>query len=434
MSEPKLLRYKRRIKDWEKQFLAENGKLPSKSDCKADKEIWKAYKTYTQLKEADKIVKPQEKEGSGKPIDTAKEEKSKSTASAKADPELEDNEELQEPELGLNAEFGPTPQANGKVLSIFDMIVSPPESSPLKQKKQDISIGQFSSPTKPLSYLPSPRKAHSADVFKTPTKAPRKLQFTDLTPLRGSPTKKSVLAQLQQASSPQKPLTVTELTLGEETPLYLGKVNKMFLFKEEDSDSSPIKRNVYSTPVKKSTSPVNFNTTPSPLKPLRLLSFGSKKSLSALFHECQNLKIDEEFEAQKEEIEREIEASGVKDIQEGEIEEPAPSRKRKRITQKRTTRNWKIKPRGENETEEFDGKDVHAELQKIHEGELKEFLEYMENGEDVDDAITDDDETYVKPDLFKTSGKKKKPLSNNYQRLKINDPRTKRFKQRMKRR
>lgn len=423
MSEPKLLRYKRRIKDWEKQFLAKNGKLPSKSDVKADKEIWKAYKTYNQLKEADKDIKPLEKE-----------QKTEVTQEAAGDIEQEQDAELEKPELGMNAEFGPTPQANGKVLSIFDMIVSPPESSPLKKKSQNISIGHFSSPSKPLDHLPSPKKSHPPDVFKTPTKAPRKLQFTDLTPSRGTPTKQSILAQLQQASSPQKKmLNAADVIEGEETPLYLGKVNKMFLFKEDDSETSPIKRNTYSTPVKESLASVTFNTTPSPLKPLRLLSFGNKKSLSDLFHECQNLEIDEEFKAQKQEIENELEANAVNESEEVATEESAPSRKRKRITQKRTTRRWKIKPRGENEAEDFEGKDVHSEMQKIREEEQKEFLEYME-GDNADDSATDDDETYVKPDLFKTSGKKKKTLSNNYQRLKINDPRTKRFKQRMKRR
>lgn len=412
MSEPKLLRYKRRIKDWEKQFLAKNGKLPSKNDVKADKEMWKAYKIYNQLKESDRHT------------NVTKEENAESVK------EVNDQQEPEQSELGINAEFGPTPQANGKVLSMFDMIVSPPESSPLKTKSQGIISRQFSSPSKPLHPFASPEKPPMTDVFKTPTKAPRKLQFTDLTPSRGSPTKKSVLEQLQKASSPQK--RSSNVTDAYETPKYLGKVNEMFLFREEDSDASPIKRNSYTTPVKSSLSPVAFNTTPSPLKPLRLLSFGSKKSLSDLFHECQNLEIDEEFEAQQQEIERELEASAKKEEDIDETEEIAPSRKRKRITQKRTTRRWKIKPRGENETEEFAGKDVHAEMQKIHEEDQREFLEYMD-GDDADDVVTDDDETYVKPDLFKTSGKKKKTLSNNYQRLKINDPRTKRFKQRMRR-
>lgn len=425
MSESKLLRYKRLIKDWEKQFLAENGKLPSKSDCKADKEIWKAYKTYNQLKETDKTAKPPEKRVESKSTRNVEDEMVSKTDNG--------SEQL---ELAFNAEFGPTPQANGKVLSIFDMIVSPPESSPLKKKGRESSVPQYSSPEKSLSYLPSPQKTHSVDTFKTPTKAPRKLQLTDLTPSRRSPSKQSVLSQLQQASSPQKPLKVAESNAGEETPLYLGKVNKMFLF--NDTDASPIKSNNYSTPVKEPVSLATFNTTPSPLKPLRLLSFGSKKSLSALFHECQNLEVDQEFKAQKQENEREIQASVVEGEEEAESVEPSTSRKRKRITQKRTTRRWKIKPRGEHETEEFDGKDVHAELQKIQDYEQKTFEDYMQIKDDESDVITDDDdnedEIYVKPDILNSSGRKKKTLSNNYQRLKINDPRTKRFKQRMKRR
>lgn len=432
-----ILHYKRRIKEWEKSFFEKNGKIPSKTDVKAEKEIWKAYKTYNQLK-AKEAESSKENETKSKKSKHAKEEEHAEKPEGEGesgDEKTIQNSPQQAP--SLHAEFGPTPQANGKVLSIFDMVMSPPESSPLKGKRSVQIESSFSSPTKPVSHLPSPKKHMSSEVFKTPTKAPRKLQFADLTPSNSSPSKKSLLSRLQQVSSPEK--EPAPQNVGTETPLYLGKINKKFLFKDEEEEASPVKQHEPSTPTKMSLSPANFNTTPSPLKPERLLSFGSRKKLSDLFHECQNLEIDEEFEAQKVEIEQEIEAGAVNG-NDDKLDESFVGRKRKRITQKRTTRRWKIKPRGENdEATVFEGKDVHAELQKMHEEEQKQLNEYMASGvnDDIiptDDDDNDDDDTFVRPEILKPRSMKSKNLSANYQRLKINDPRSKRFKQRMKRR
>lgn len=445
-----LLDYKKRIKEWEKLFLAENGKLPSKSDVKANKDIRKSYKTYNYLKEK---LKKQTDNGAGNDKYKALEALEVSSKSPQLPQEpqlLEISMDFTDDDLDgedadsmahtiANAEFGPTPQANGKVLSIFDMILSPPDSSPLKLKTP--FIDHQSSPVKAG---PGSAPQH---MFRTPTKAARKIQFTDLTPSRASSGKSSIMAKLRQASSPRKadePAPGEEFTTPTkayvdnimETPFYLGKVNNKFLFK--DSNTSPV-GNILTTPTKASPSGT-FQVSPSPLKPERIISFGSTRSVSEIFNAIPQLDF-EEFEAQKLEIEKELQQNNEKTSSIDKLTEHIPqTRKRKVLTQKRTTRRWKMKPNAPIDYEDaFEGKNIHDEIKKLDEDERKCFAEYMEGQKSNDEGLEEDedgDEEELAPRSahVNTNSKKLKPISNNFQRLKINDPRTKRFKQRMRRR
>lgn len=400
MSEDRLLQYKRRIKEWEKRFHAEHGRVPSKADCKADEQIWKAYKTYNQMKL--RAQKPDKENTSAK---------SDKGATVHIDVALTEDEE-EHVELVKNAELGPTPQANGKVLSIFDMVLSPPESSPLKQR----GAGLFVSPSKP-----------ALGEFKTPTKAVKKLGFADLTPSRAG--KPSIMLRLEQASSPRAvtPKSVQKEAVVE-TPFYLGKVNNKFLFREDGPGDVP---SLPSTPTR-SPSAVNFQVSPSPLKSQRFLSFGPAKKVSDLFLDYQSMTMDEDFEAQRLELEKELEEQKAEDAK-VKVEQPEPSRfmkkRKKTLTQKRTTRRWKIKPKQGEAGDAFEGKDVHAEIEKLQAQQRDNLEEYMGSGSESEES---EEEEFVAPK--RPASTKINPVSNNFQRLKINDPRAKKFKQRMKRR
>lgn len=437
-TEAQLLEYKKRIKEWEKLFHAENGRLPTKNDVKANNDIRKAYKTYNQLKERSK--RHSRTNETNKSASAAKSEKPLENKPLNISIDTSDDELSGEESKTLapmaNAEFGPTPQANGKVLSIFDVIMSPPESSPLKLKQSSMV---HSSPVK--------MKQSSEHMFKTPTKAVKKIEFADLTPARGSGGKSSVMAKLRQASSPQKPgtsveqewpATPTKSSSGPviETPFYLGKVNNKFLFRDSDAGTSPV-ADIFTTPTK--ASPANtFQVSPSPLKPQRMISFGSTRSVSEIFNDSRNIDF-EELEAQKLEIEKELELMEEQNGESEEEREQIPqTRKRKVLTQKRTTRRWKIKPNSFLDKEDaFEGKNIHDEIKKLEENERKKTEEYMNGG---DDDITEEKEEEVELIEAATklkaiaANKKLRPISNNFQRLKINDPRTKKFKQRMRRR
>lgn len=427
-----LLDHKKRIKEWEKLFFVQHGRIPDRSDVKANKDIQKAYKTYNHLKA--KASRPEPEKTRENDSKSAKQTVQQNKYSA--DPpqhklldvsiDLTDEDE-DEMEALANAELGPTPQANGKVMSIFDMIMSPPYSSPLKEKNP------------PANDLLSPTKAFNTQEFKTPTRAAQRILLSDLTPSRGSIGKPSILAKLREASSPQKSgseSTVTTPTKSSanvvETPFYLGKINNKFLFR----DPAPtIPAAEITTPTKSSA--VAFQVSPSPLKPQRMVSFGSTRSVSEIFNDNRSINI-EEFADQQLELEKELQDM-EKALSDDEPESLLQSRKRKVLTQKRTTRRWKIKPNAQLDKEDgFEGKDIHEELRKLDETERKNYALYMEGpkNEDLDeeDGEEEEEEIPVAKKVATAANKKLKPISNNFQRLKINDPRSKRFKQRMRRR
>lgn len=428
-----LLDHKKRIKEWEKLFLAEHGRIPDKSDVKANKDIRKAYKTYNHLKERASGLKPENTRD--KDNKTTKQAVQKDQFSSEplqhklldVSIDLTDDDDDDEMEAIANAELGPTPQANGKVMSIFDMIMSPPDSSPLKQKNP------------PVKDLSSPSRMHNTQEFKTPTRAAQRILLTDLTPSRGSNGKPSIMAKLREALSPQKSGNGTAMTTPTkpsatvvETPFYLGKINNKFLFQDP---TSKIPAAEITTPTKSSA--VAFQVSPSPLKPQRMVSFGSTRSVSDIFNDNRSINI-EEFADQQLELEKELQIM-EKALPDDESESLPQSRKRKVLTQKRTTRRWKIKPNAQLEKEDgFEGKDIHEELRKLDETERKNYALYLEGSKKEDLEEEEDEEEEEEIPIAKkvatAADRKLKPISNNFQRLKINDPRSKKFKQRMRRR
>lgn len=419
-----LLECKLQIKEWEKKFSAAHGRVPSRADVKADEAIWKAYKMYNSMKKSQ----PNGKRVSGKaPSDSKPKESSSGTLQEKPEKAEHNFEELKSSIDSLqinivisddeerldpvqNAELGPTPQANGKVLSMFELMISPPESSPLRRNE-------------------SPLKRKAQEPFKTPTKAVTRINLADLTPSRGS-----LADKLRMASSPARAVTPkSSANDAMETPAYLGKINNKFSLSESGRhslESSPSK--VFETP-RRSRIEENFQVSPSPLKSQRYLSFGASKKVSDIFQVLQSLNQDEEFQSQKLQIEQELAELSQKEVpeQEPQLNPQELKRRKKATTQKRTTRRWKIKPRSEGALDDvFDGKDVHEEIYKMENAERTNLLLYMESA--LEDESTEEDEEPLPRKAAPST--KINPVSNNYQRLKINDPRAKKFKQRMKRR
>lgn len=318
---------KRQIKQWEHAFERQHGRPPAKADIKRDASTRRLYREYKALRAAPAAAP------AAAPV-----------VSPPPSPQL----------LRASAELGPTPQAHGKVLSIFDVKVTPPQSSPLRKGK-----------------------------FKTPTKAAR----LDVTPARtpaGSPMKRSLLAQL---------------TAVEETPRYM--------------------RPEPSTPTRPRTA---FQVSPSPLKVHR-----GGGTMAALYREYQAIK-EEAIEAES--------ASESEDPVEAPLE-GAP--KRKRGTQKRTTRNWKMKPKQQPAAADpLLKRDIHKVLLTLGAGAggAAAAAAYADADADASDYDSDEELLRQKQQAAATVAAQKgkvKPLSQNYQRAKINDPRAKAFKQRMRR-
>lgn len=419
-----LLQCKLRIKEWEKAFAEQHGRPPSKTDIKANAEIKSAYKLYQSLKKASQPEGTTDKDQAKAP---------KPVPNFVVDVALTDDES--QPINPLNdAELGPTPQANGKVLSIFDTILSPPDSSPLKSRGVVLL-----SPSKNGLVLLSPSKNGLADssVFKTPTKSARKIQVSDLTPAKGT----SLIEKLRLLSSPAKQPREVSPHISH-TPSYLGKVNNKFSFGSfEAGRASPTLHQAPEPPVTPTRNSASKNTehlfqgSPSPLKIQRLLSFGNSRTMADIFNDIKSISTDELFEAQRLDFEKEIEESRPANDdteQDSTTNQADLIRRKKATTQKRTTRRWKMKPKMQDEAAS-DVANVHDKLRDLESQKQQSYQSYI-NDEGSSQELTDDDDDELPVPRKSAPSTKINPVSNNYKRLKINDPRTKRFKQRMRRR
>lgn len=407
MTETSIAAIKQQIKAWEHEFQSTNGRLPSKEDMKTNPQIHKLYKLYRHLKSDSS--KPNKPKLRGINVQFFESEEA-----------VVRDDEDEVIGLQMDAELGPTPQANGKVLSIFDMHLTPPESSPLRHKVQ-------------------PAK-EELDTFKTPTKTRiRKLEFADLTPSRRPTGLHTPSNNHNMMRTPQK----MEQNGVLETPSYLSRQPSRIY-------NSPVKADIKSSPFWSSspfhTNPVtptkptetSFQVSPSPLKSHRFMSFGNKK-LSDIYNE--NKSMIEETAEDVEDVDGE-QADDEEVEEEANVENINP-RKKKAITQKRTTRRWKIKPRGngDDSNDKYLKVNIHEQIQKMEQEEREDLEEYMNDNEPrLDDdsgeeSLNSDEEL----ELLKEQSRQREAVkgapkrAQNYQRLKINDPRTRRFK-RMKRR
>lgn len=409
MTETSIAVVKQKIKAWEHEFQNANGRLPSKEDMKINPKIHKLYKLYRHLKKPS--VPPSAKT---------------TTKVLSIDVQISDSEETpvrddddEFIELQMDAELGPTPQANGKVLSIFDLHLTPPESSPLRNKATQLVTEEVHT---------------DPDTFKTPTKTRiRKLEFSDLTPSRrplglNTPSKNNTMMKTPQKFVPQVVL---------ETPSYIRRPTTTEIKSSPFWSSSPFTNNPV-TPTK--STEVTFQVSPSPLKSHRFMSFGNKK-LTDIYYENKSMKEETEHELESGDVEdNAVEAAGAVEEDEAEAEAANTNpRKKKPITQKRTTRRWKIKPRGKDDSnDEYLNVNIHDKIQKMEQEERDDLEGYMnDNALDEDsgeESLNSDEELELLKEQSRqreSNGKAKRP--QNYQRLKINDPRTRRFK-RMKRR
>lgn len=330
------------IKQWEKLFYKKHGRNPEKLDIKQDATVRKLYKAYSEMKHGTPEKKPSK-----------------------------------EPEI-LQDELGPTPQANGRVLSLFNITMTPPRTT----QKPTLEADQ--TPTRPLRNTVMARLLEVSLPSKT---------------------------MLPPKSSPSKLFSPTK-----GTPSYM--------------------KHIELTPTKPSLGPLNFSVSPSPLKPHRFMT-----RLTQVFEEATLAVIPELKDGDGNVLKMES------DQEEEEDEEPAtegsPVKRKRAQTQKRTTRNWRIKPRGMAETgASLDGKDIHAELDRIKEStkevevktedilRQKRKLNTQVDALDKEELELEDEFEYKRPAPVKNGVA---PVSRNYQRLKINDPRTARFKRRMRR-
>lgn len=361
---------KKQIKEWERNFIKTQGHPPSKSDVKGNAEIDQLYRKYRKLKVP--LVKH---------THTQTPKKSKVIDNIKG--LTDDESETEGPMVTKYSEFGPTPQGAGKVLSIFDMKLTPPESSPLKLK---LTI------TEPEI------------EFKTPTK----VKIIDANIIHsGSRSKSSFMQKISNIANDSPVKTIATPTrrqnLTFETPQYLNKNIQRFEFdrkspfEKEDSPFDP-----KSSPVKTPNSKpmVDFQISPSPLIKR------TNKRLLDVFQAHQSINISKEEQEEYEEDEESEE--------EGEEVSALPSKRRRAKTQKRTTRRYKMKPTQMAHRDKLADKDIHVEMEKLEKKEELKLQKLIDDNVESASEESEDDQPQPTKKVRMVA-----PVHNNYKRMKI---------------
>lgn len=435
---------KHKIKSWEHEFRRINNRLPTKSDIKSDDAIYKLYKQYSastyrshkQNKDID--IKSEKKDNRGFEVDIHIFD---SPSDVEEDAANNSENVNKEPKIMHNSELGPTPQANGKVLSIFDAKLTPPVSSPLamktgatiSKKEEPSEEGEFKTPQrKPLGYinLQSSKGLDSRPQFLLLRKLENAVHDTDE----------------QGYSTPAKNIKLAFRYL--ETPQYLRKTNRKFDFqnspqstdvqtnalpKIETPENGAEKKNLnYGIPLTPTkSSPLNFRVSPTPLKTNRVFSFGNKR-LTEIFEDFKTITSSEDI------IQEDISSSETNSGARSPLS-PRNERSHINITEadpyekkrvRRTTRRWRLRPDTE-ETPLPRKVNIHREIQKL-DSKQKNI-----NSQDNETEVEGDSETIAprkRPNEEHAQSNKHKilPTSTNYQRLKINNPQARAFKRRQK--
>ncbi|CCE86214.1 Piso0_005871 [Millerozyma farinosa CBS 7064] len=409
--EKDLVYVKQCIKNWEYSFRKEHTRFPTKNDIKNAPDIHKLYKEYKRLKNApdhSEIDKANKPNGVLKSIDVE-------IDSSESEQEEKFREEPFE-DAKNDPQLGPTPQANGRVLSIFDLQLTPPDTTPTKKITDKTRI--HSASTTPKS-----------EPFKTPTKKPSKISGRSLN------STLHAVSQSHDQSVNIAPIRKDDIT---DTPQYLARNNHKFLFSIETpaKSQSPRKQHLNSFSVKHEhqsqaltyqdpltptkVSKVNFSVSPSPLKPHRIFNVGNKK-LSDLFNEIKSANDVADIPGE------EFEANNSSD----DVDNEEVVNYRKKFTQKRTTRRWKMKPNLAVEQPQEQNINVQQEMEKLNHKEKEDFQNYLDGKEEVLDGYESTEAESKKPQNI--NEKKIKPISMNYKRLKINNPQKKFFKRRLRR-
>lgn len=405
---------KKEIKDWEYSFQRAHGSLPGKADVKSNSKIYNLYKSYKTCKAALSTNEPTELKSSCKGAEEKENGVGQIQPQTAIDFSIDDDTEVDEDiviePLVMNVELGPTPQAHGRILSIFDIKMTPPDSSPLVSKRATSNQAQ-----------------NNETLFKTPTK-PKIPKMSPSTSIE-TPVNLSTLIQKLQlaAQQPETPTKANRMPIDKYavTPQYLAKNNDKFSFlSKQDNEGEnalglgQVKHIEPLTPLKVTNN--DFLVSPSPLKTQRFFS----KKISEIFNDFKSLQANEPSHNERND-------QPSQEIDSDEVIDDKTTTFKKRKTQMRTTRRWKMKPRDETDGGDFfDGKNIHEVIEKMDEKEHRKLESYM-NSDELDH---ESDTQPSHPTKKQGNGKKIKPISQNYCRLKINDPRSKNFKRRMNRR
>lgn len=351
-----------KLKTWEHQFIAQNGRGPTKDDIKKLPEVKYMYRQYSALKK--------------------QENQTTMTTTPSKKQDLSPSKTASKPCASNALEFGPTPQIYGKAISIFEMKLSP-------IKPPSASDAHNETPIQPSpSSTISQDDAYTADEERT-LDVKRQLNFCVATP-NSSPFK-SHKASNSNYYGPNSPLKL------EEENINISIVHK-----------SPSKR----TPVKNLLCPsgsVSFS--PSPLVKIPL-----SRSLLELMKEHEA--IVEEFKQMKEGSDTVLPRKSENIFTEEELDTIPGNGTLK-------TRARKILRRlAPNEDNKVVKRNISKELLKLKKQRVKEFLgsDMITEEEQEGPQSSSEKEEEVKEEVKKVPRKRNKKynlVSNNFRRLRL---------------
>lgn len=399
---------KLKLKKWEHEFLQINNAPPTKDDIKKLPEIKRMYKEYA-------LLKKKEISKAGTPC--------KKTSSS---------HQQQRPTPGrtVKVELGPTPQIYGKVISLFEMNLSPVKTQQIPVVSPCKTISQVSSPCEVSApFLPSIQEEGNHDSVK------RQLTFLPdhLTP-SSSPFKKDIpeistsipTSQCSHNFTSSSAPVGTNQYYGPNSPLKLRETVGIVLSqtpKKRDTSSS-ISR---TTPSGKSTFSIHLS--PSPIIGIKR----TFKSLSQLAKEHEQ--ILDEFKMTKrnsskgvnqdDEEEEEIISHKVKDVfQDDDETEEELEQEQKRLPQRKKRRRI-LRPALLEKDNNVQPRNIHNEITKLKQNALNQFMGVYEEADGVEEGEpTETDRKATEANASKAAPKKTRKskyntVSNNFRRLKL---------------
>ncbi|AAS50726.1 ABL045Wp [Eremothecium gossypii ATCC 10895] len=351
------------LKTWERQFLEENGRSPIKEDIKAHPEIRRKYKEYTSLK---KLL------SKGNAAVTGQKHGSPSRAT----------HPTPQKHIDAEIELGPTPQIYGKVVSLFEMHISPLKKVPVRQLDAD------SSETCISPDLHSQDVAQSELLTDISCQAKRQLDFS-VTP-HASPVKAVQPLLLNAPDLRFEAIPHARTKYGPNSPVKF------------DGD---VTLTLSQTPLQAKLAQASEGYSPSPLikRPAKPLS-----------------QLAKEYEDIVEELKEVDHAAAVRNLggllqqeeentQEAEAAEPSATRS------DRKRRKNKVRPALVTLEEEIPQGNLHEQLVKLRQKALDKF-----NGNDPNDSSDEEKKTSAtsaKP--AKARKRKYNTVSDNFRRLKL---------------
>ncbi|CCH45560.1 DNA replication regulator [Wickerhamomyces ciferrii] len=310
------------LKAWEYGFKKQNGRNPDKDDIKKNPEICKV-KVIPQFHTPHKTSSP-----------------------------------MKEPETPLDVdELGPTPQMNGRVLGLFEVITSP-KTTPQAQttvKKENITL----------------------------TPAKKTLDFSKAVDMEDEEEEEEQNFN-DDFKTPQKP-KVSPVNNIQQTPAYLKPGGSK-----------------------------DITASPSPLASQRI-----RKGLSTIINEFRDIQAELKYgDFDEDELDigplADIDEEGEENEEEEDENQPKRVYKKKK-TQKRTTRRYVIKSRPNTDQDLMNGKDIRAEMEKIEKTKNEE-VESEESEE-----WSDGPDEFIPKARSVEDGQKRVAQGNNFKRLKIRD-------------